>query len=70
MTMGDRLVACAYLTRMDNAHDSERQRLRLSSSEALAERALPWWDENNSFSDWYNAKVERDGLLLGEYRQF
>lgn len=35
-----------------------------------AERARRWQVENRAFFDWYNAKVEQDGLLLGEYRQF
>lgn len=35
-----------------------------------AERARRWQAENKAFFNWYNAKVEQDGLLLGEYRQF
>jgi len=35
-----------------------------------AERARRWQAENRPFFDWYNAKVEQDGLLLAEYRQF
>lgn len=35
-----------------------------------AERARRWQAENRPFFDWYNAKVEKDGLLLAEYRQF
>lgn len=35
-----------------------------------AERARRWQEENRAFFDWYNAKVEQDGLLLDEYRQF
>lgn len=35
-----------------------------------AERARRWQAENRAFFDWYNAKVEHDDLLLGEYRQF
>ena len=35
-----------------------------------AERARRWQAQNQAFFDGYNAKVERDGLLLGEYRQF
>lgn len=35
-----------------------------------AERARRWQEENSAFFQWYNAKVEKDGLLLGEYRQF
>jgi len=35
-----------------------------------AERARRWQAENRPFFDWYNAKVEKDGLLLSEYRQF
>jgi antitoxin CcdA len=35
-----------------------------------AERARRWQAENRAFFDWYNAKVEKDGLLLAEYRQF
>jgi antitoxin CcdA len=35
-----------------------------------AERARRWQAENRAFIDWYNARVEQDGLLLGEYRQF
>lgn len=34
------------------------------------ERARRWQAENAAFFDWYNAKVETDGLLLAEYRQF
>ncbi|HWA61479.1 MAG TPA: type II toxin-antitoxin system CcdA family antitoxin [Caulobacteraceae bacterium] len=35
-----------------------------------AERARRWQAENAAFFDWYNAKVEQEGLLLGEFRQF
>ncbi|MBC7169072.1 MAG: type II toxin-antitoxin system CcdA family antitoxin [Phenylobacterium sp.] len=35
-----------------------------------AERARRWQAENRPFFDWYNEKVEQDGLLLGRYRQF
>ena len=35
-----------------------------------AERARRWQAENQPFFDWYNARVEEDGLLLGQYRQF
>jgi antitoxin CcdA len=35
-----------------------------------AERARRWQKENQGFFDWYNAKVEKDGLLLAEFRQF
>lgn len=35
-----------------------------------AERSRRWQAESRPFFDWYNAKVEKDGLLLGEYRQF
>ncbi|HJQ61033.1 MAG TPA: type II toxin-antitoxin system CcdA family antitoxin [Vineibacter sp.] len=35
-----------------------------------AERARRWQAENRAFLDWYNAKVEQDGLLLAEFRQF
>ncbi len=35
-----------------------------------AERARRWQADNRPFFDWYNAKVEQDGLLLAEYRQF
>jgi antitoxin CcdA len=35
-----------------------------------AERARRWQAENRAFFDWYNAKVEQDGLVLGQYRQF
>lgn len=35
-----------------------------------AERAHRWQLENGAFFDWYNAKVEKDGLLLADYRQF
>jgi antitoxin CcdA len=34
------------------------------------ERARRWQEENRAFFDWYNAKVENDGLLLAEFRQF
>ena len=34
------------------------------------ERARRWQAENAAFFDWYNAKVETDGLLLAEHRQF
>lgn len=35
-----------------------------------AERARRWQAENGAFFDWYNAKVEKDGLPLAQYRQF
>ena len=35
-----------------------------------AERAHRWQDENRAFFEWYNAKVEKDGLLLAQFRQF
>ncbi len=35
-----------------------------------AERARRWRTENRQFYDWYNAEVEKDGLLLAGYRQF
>jgi antitoxin CcdA len=35
-----------------------------------AERARRWQAESRPFFDWYNAKVEKDGLLLAEHRQF
>lgn len=35
-----------------------------------AERARRWQAENGAFFDWYNAKVEQDGLPLAKYRQF
>ena len=35
-----------------------------------AERARRLQDEMRPLFDWYNAKVERDGLLLAQYRQF
>lgn len=35
-----------------------------------AERARRWQEENKGFFDWYNAKVEQDGLLLAEFRKF
>lgn len=35
-----------------------------------AERARRWQAENCAFFDWYNAKVEADGLILAQYRQF
>jgi antitoxin CcdA len=35
-----------------------------------AERARRWQTENRQFYDWYNAEVEKDGLLLAGYRQF
>ena len=35
-----------------------------------AERARRWQAENRAFFDWYNAKVEEDGLPLAEFRQF
>lgn len=35
-----------------------------------AERARRWQAEHRAFFDWYNAKTEQEGLLLGEYRQF
>ena len=34
-----------------------------------AERARRWQEEDRPFFDWYNAKVDRDGLLLGEFRR-
>ena len=35
-----------------------------------AERARRWQVENRPFFDWYNERVEQDGLLLSQYRQF
>lgn len=35
-----------------------------------AERARRWQADNRRFFDWYNAKVEEDGLPLAQYRQF
>jgi antitoxin CcdA len=35
-----------------------------------AERARRWQAENQAFFDAYNAKVETEGLLLAEFRQF
>lgn len=35
-----------------------------------AERSRRWQLENKGFFNWYNAKVEQDGLLLAEFRQF
>lgn len=35
-----------------------------------AERARRWQAENRAFFDWYNAKVEKEGLPLADYRQF
>jgi antitoxin CcdA len=35
-----------------------------------AERARRWQEENSAFFAWYNAKVEKDGLLLAQFRQF
>lgn len=35
-----------------------------------AERARRWQAENRAFFDWYNAKVETEGLALADYRQF
>lgn len=35
-----------------------------------AERARRWQAENGAFFDWYNAKVDQDGLMLAQYRQF
>lgn len=35
-----------------------------------AERARRWQDDNRGFIEAYNAKVEQDGLLLAEFRQF
>jgi antitoxin CcdA len=35
-----------------------------------AERARRWQAENAAFFDWYNAKVDTDGLLLAQFRQF
>ncbi len=35
-----------------------------------AERAKRWQAENRGFIEAYNAKVEQDGLILGEFRQF
>jgi post-segregation antitoxin (ccd killing protein) len=35
-----------------------------------AERAHRWQAESRAFFDWYNTKVEEEGLLLDEYRQF
>ncbi len=37
---------------------------------AAAERARRWQAENQALFDWYNAKVETDGLPLAEFRQF
>ncbi len=35
-----------------------------------AERARRWQAENRPFFDWYNARVEAEGLPLAKYRQF
>lgn len=35
-----------------------------------AERARRWQAENSAFFDWYNDRVEKDGLPLAQYRQF
>jgi len=35
-----------------------------------AERTRRWQEENQAFFEWYNARVEKDGLLLAEFRQF
>ena len=35
-----------------------------------AERARRWQAENRAFFDWYNAKMEAEGLPLADYRQF
>ena len=35
-----------------------------------AERARRWQAENREFFDWYNARVEMEGLSLAGYRQF
>lgn len=35
-----------------------------------AERMRRWQEESQPFFDWYNAKVEQDGLVLAEFRQF
>lgn len=35
-----------------------------------AEHARRWQAENRAFFDWYNARVEKEGLPLAGYRQF
>jgi antitoxin CcdA len=35
-----------------------------------AERARRWQEENRAFFESYNATVEKDGLLLAQFRQF
>ncbi|HEY9233954.1 MULTISPECIES: type II toxin-antitoxin system CcdA family antitoxin [Phenylobacterium] len=35
-----------------------------------AERARRWQADNRPFFHWYNAKVEKEGLPLAQYRQF
>ena len=35
-----------------------------------AERARRWQADNQPFFDWYNAKVDEEGLPLAQYRQF